>query len=175
MIWLAVGTILSAVSAVYTGMQGRESAKAQQAQLDAQAEQTEMQHRADTVAQENALLDTLREQEFALIDAEREAKREEGMFVAQTANSGVRGVTAKRNYRNVLFQRNLDAQAIERAGDRQIRDTSTQGYNRASSIQSTLNNIKAKRSSIKPESYGSIALKSGLAGATTYVGMKGRK
>lgn len=171
MSWVAVG--VAVVGAVYSGMQGREATKTQQQIYDAEAEQAEMTQRAEASSTENALLETLREQNFALIDERRAGAREYAQTVAGQANTGVRGVTSRRQLNNVLFQNAQNISAIERAGDRQLRDASTQGFSRASSIQSTINSINARRSTLKPESYGSIFLKAGVSGASTYYGKKG--
>lgn len=138
--------------------------------LDYEAEQTKTNQQAEKHATEQQLLESIREEQHALRDVQRQQKRDEGVTLAQQANTGLAGISQQRVLNNVLFQSTLDKSEVMRSADAQRRDIAVQGFSAQNQIQNTLNKIRAERSMLKKESWGSIGLKAGIAGATSYAG-----
>ena len=165
--------VAMALSAVYSGVQQRQAQKQQKASLDAQAENTRQQQQADSHATQEQLAESLREEAGARLDNKRQVTRTASTVMSQQAYTGVNGITSERQLNNVLFQGVLDDNAIQRAGDKQLESIATQGFSSQGQLVSTLNNITAEKSTIKPESYLSIGLRAGLSAGTAYYSTRG--
>lgn len=155
MSWWAVGITLT--SATIGQYQQRENIKANNRAV-------EQAQRANTSAVEQALEDEMQQEFLAEVQADREALRASSTAVAQSANTGVAGITAERNIDNVLFQNLLDENVLKANSEANLFNISNQGFSQAQQIQS--------RKKSKPKVLGQL-LQVGLEGAKTYVARGG--
>ncbi len=163
---MAVATSTALMIAVGATMAGTAlTAKSQQNQAKTAEKQGELDLIASQSATKQAEQDANEETRMELANKRREFLRTQGSIVAQQANTGVAGVTAERQRRNVDFQHNMDVQNIKKKSENTLISIRHQGFRNDSQIQSNLNRIH------KP-SGGEVLGKTALAGLSVYASGK---
>lgn len=160
MSWVAVGVTLAVGATAFSGIQQRNMAKAQTAQI-------EMNQRANTSAIEQAQKDKQAEIDMAVYQKDRENRRVESMARAGQANAGIAGISASRQIDNVTFQNMLDINFLKTQGEYDMINLSNRGFEQSSNLQSALNTSKSNTPSGLE-----IAVSTAVAGGKTYAGAK---
>lgn len=161
MSWLAVAVVgVSVATTAISGISQRNIAKAN---IQAGEIAKIAQNSANTQAEE----EQQRETANLLTQERRRALRERSTAVAQQANTGVAGVSAKRQIDNVLFQSVLNEDSIISRGETDIINIRNSGFAQSSNIQADINRATSSKPSVL-----AIGLQSAGAGFTTYAGTK---
>lgn len=107
--------------------------------------------------------DKNRETEMRLSEEQRKRLRDTSTAVANSAYSGVAGISRERAINNVLFQSTLNEDTIKAQGETALSNIATQGSQQNMQIVSNINQAKTNT-----PSFLGIALNSAMAGAKTF-------
>lgn len=167
MVAVAVAVVSGAVSQRSQRKQATMQRDQQQAIYDIETEQTERDNRANTSAMEQAMEDEKQAEFLETLENDRKALRDVGTTVAQTANTGVAGITAERNIDNALFQNQLNENVIKANTEAQLFNIANTGFRSQQDV------IKRKANANVP-SVLSSTLKVGASAVGTYASMQPR-
>lgn len=165
MSWVLVGTTtaLSAISAYAT-------MDAQNKQAQAQIDQGQRDMIASQSATEQAEADLRDEQALELSDLASKLLGAESAQRATSANSGVAGITAERNMRNIQFQNTFDVNQVNTKNERLLIGIRNSGFNNASSIQGGINEASSRKTSRT-----AMAVNTTLSGGKAFISSGGLK
>lgn len=107
--------------------------------------------------------DKNREVAMRLSEEQRKRLRESSTATAQSAYSGVAGISKERALNNILFQSTLNEDVIKANGETALSNIASSGSQQNMNIMQGINDSKAKT-----PSYLSIGINSAIAGAKTY-------
>ncbi len=154
MSWVFVGATIA--TTVIGGISQRK-------QAEAQIRAGEQAQIASTNTTEQAQLEDIRETNRQRLEEKRRARREASTAVAQQANTGIAGISSKRQVDNILFQSILNQDVITQSGENRLFNIANQGFANDSAIASDINRAKSSKPSL-----GSIALEAGARGLSTF-------
>lgn len=110
-----------------------------------------------------AQADKNQEVSMKLSEEQRKKLRESSTAIAQSAYSGVAGISKERALNNILFQSTLNEDVIKAQGETALSNIASSGAQQNMSIVQGINQAKSQT-----PSFLGIALNAGIKGASTY-------